>query len=60
MDIFLAVMAYALIGIWYVHHKRKGGVKWYHLLISYTIFLPILLVHTVIYLANRPWKKRQP
>ena len=60
MDIFLAVMAYALIGIWYVHRKRKGGVKRHHLLIAYTIFLPILLVHTAIYLANQPWKKRQP
>lgn len=60
MDIFVIVMGYALMGTWYVHHKRKGGVKRHHLLIAYTIFLPILLVHTVIYLANRPWKKRQP
>ena len=52
MDIFVIVMGYALMGTWYVHHKRKGGVKRHHLLIAYTIFLPILLVHTAIYLAN--------
>ena len=60
MDIFVIVMGYALMGTWYVQHKRKGGVKRHHLLIAYTILLPILLVHTVIYLANRPWKRRQP
>lgn len=60
MDIFLAVMAYALMGTWYAHRKRKGGVKRHHLLIAYTIFLPILLVHTVVYLSGRPWKKYQP
>ena len=60
MDIFVIVMGYALIGTWYVQHKRKGGVKRHHLLIAYTIFLPILLVHTVVYLSGRPWKKYQP
>ena len=60
MDIFVIVMSYALMGTWYVHHKRKGGVKRHHLLIAYTIFLPILLVHTVVYLSGRPWKKYQP
>ena len=60
MDIFVIVMGYALMGTWYVHRKRKGGVKRHHLLISYTIFLPILLVHTVVYLSGRPWKKYQP
>ena len=60
MDIFVIVMGYALMGTWYVQHKRKGGVKRHHLLISYTIFLPILLVHTVVYLSGRPWKKYQP
>ena len=60
MDIFVIVMSYALMGTWYVQHKWKGGVKWHHLLIAYTIFLPIMLVHTVIYLSGRPWKKRQP
>lgn len=60
MDVFLAIMVYACIGIWYVNHRPKGGVKKYHLLISYTLFLPILLVHTVIYLSGRPWRKRQP
>ena len=60
MDIFVIVMGYALMGTWYVHHKRKGGVKRHHLLIAYTIFLPILLVHTVVYLSGRPWKKYQP
>ena len=60
MGIFVIVMGYALMGTWYVHHKRKGGVKRHHLLIAYTIFLPILLVHTVVYLSGRPWKKYQP
>lgn len=60
MDVFLAIMVYACIGIWYVNRRPKGGVKNYHLLISYTLFLPILLVHTVIYLLSRPWRKRQP
>lgn len=60
MDIFVIVMAYAVIGVWFVNRKPKGGVKGWHLAVSYTIFLPILLVHTVIYLANRPWKRRQP
>ena len=60
MDIFVIVMSYALMGTWYVHHKRKGGVKRHHILIAYTIFLPILLVHTVVYLSGRPWKKYQP
>ena len=60
MDIFVIVMGYALMGTWYVQHKRKGGVKRHHLLIAYTIFLPILLVHTVVYLSGRPWKKYQP
>ena len=60
MDIFVIVMGYALMGTWYVQHKRKGGVRRHHLLIAYTIFLPILLVHTVVYLSGRPWKKYQP
>ena len=60
MDIFVIVMSYALMGTWYVHHKRKGGVTRHHILIAYTIFLPILLVHTVVYLSGRPWKKYQP
>ena len=60
MDIFVIVMAYAIVGMWYVSRRPKGGVRGHHLAIAYTIFLPILLVHTVIYLANRPWKKRQP
>lgn len=60
MDIFVIVMSYALMGTWYVQRKRKGGVKRHHLLIAYTIFLPILLVHTVVYLSGRPWKKYQP
>ena len=32
MDIFVIVMGYALMGTWYVHHKRKGGVKRHQLL----------------------------
>lgn len=60
MEIFWYVMTYAVIGIWFVNRKPKGGVKGWHLLVSYTLFLPILLVHTVIYLSGRPWRKRQP
>ena len=60
MDIFVIVMGYALMGTWYVQHKRKGGVKRHHLLIGYTIFLPILLVHAIIYLSGRSRKKHQP
>lgn len=60
MEILWYVMAYAIVGLWFVMRRPKGGVKLWHLVISYTIFLPILLVHTCIYLAKRPWKNRQP
>lgn len=60
MDIFLVVMVYAIVGMWYISRRPKGGIKRHHLVIGYTIFLPILLVHTVVYLSGRPWKKYQP
>ena len=60
MDIFFAVMGYAVIGLWFIKRKPKGGIKGWHLVIGYTIFLPLLLTHAVIYLSGRFQKRRQP
>lgn len=60
MDIFLTVMSYAVIGLWFIKRKPEGGIRGWHLVIGYTIFLPLLLTHAVIYLSRKPWKHRQP
>ena len=60
MDIFVIVMGYAVIGLWFIMRKPKGGVRGWHLAIGYTIFLPLLLTHAIIYLSSRLRKRRQP